>query len=181
MVVGTQYGAYAERIVVPEARALPAVEGFSPEESAAFPVNYATAWTGLVKMGRVRAGDRVLVSPAGGGVGTAAVQIAHHLGCRVVAAAGSDEKLERVRALGADATVNYRRPGWAEALAEAAGPEGIDRALEMVGGEVFDAAKSVLAPFGQVVVAGYASLDYSLWNPLSWWRAWRGKPRMGLE
>ena len=51
----------------------------------------------------------------------------------------------------------------------------------MVGAEVFAAAKSVLAPFGHVVVAGYAALDYSLWNPLSWWRAWQGKPRMSLE
>ena len=181
VIVGTQHGAYAERMVVDEARALPALDGFSVEENAAFAVNYATAWVGLLKMGRLRPGDRVMISPAGGGVGTAAVQIAHHLGCFVLAAAGSDEKLERVRRLGADATVNYRRDGWEEALAGAAGDEGIDRALEMVGADVFDAAKEVLAPFGQVVVAGYASLDYDWWNPLSLWRAWRGMPRMGLS
>lgn len=181
VVVGVQQGAYAEVVVVDAGHALPAVEDFTVEENAAFGVNYGTAWVGLVKMGRLRAGDRVLVSPAGGGVGTAAVQIAHHFGCHVVAAAGADEKLDRVRALGADATVNYRRPGWEKALAAAAGDDGIDIALEMVGGQVFDAAKDALAPFGQVVAAGYAALDYRVWNPLSWWRAWKGKPRMSLE
>ncbi|MGD2070675.1 MAG: NADPH:quinone oxidoreductase family protein [Gemmatimonadota bacterium] len=181
VVVGTRHGAYATSLVVDAGRALPALEGFTVEENAAFPVNWATAWVGLVKLGRIREGDRVLVSPAGGGVGTAAVQLARAHGCVVVAAAGSDAKLERVRALGATATVNYRTAGWRERLRAAAGPGGVDVALEMVGGEVFEAAKAVLAPFGQVVVAGYASLDYSLWNPLSWWRAWRGKPRMGLD
>ncbi|HUG01062.1 MAG TPA: NADPH:quinone oxidoreductase family protein [Longimicrobiales bacterium] len=181
VVVGMQHGAYATAVVVREAAALPAIEGFSPEENAAFPVNYVTAWAGLVESGRLRAGDRVLVSPAGGGVGTAAVQIAHRHGCTVVAAAGSDAKLERVRALGADAVVNYRAEGWERRLRDAAGPEGIDIALEMVGGEVFRAATGVLAPFGRIVVAGYASLDYKRWNPASLWRAWRGLPRMGLR
>ena len=180
VVVGCQHGAYATRLVVDEASALPAPERLSTEERAAFPVNYATAWVGLVKMGRLRAGDRVLVSPAGGGVGTAAVQIAAAHGCEVVALAGSDVKLERVRGLGASATVNYRSDGWERHLHDAA-REGVDVALEMVGGDVFRAAKSVLAPFGQVVVAGYASLDYRWWNPLSWWRAWRGVPRMSLD
>ncbi|MEN8374167.1 MAG: NADPH:quinone oxidoreductase family protein [Gemmatimonadota bacterium] len=181
VVVGTQHGAYATSLVVEEAAALPAIEGFSAEENAAFPVNYLTAWVGLVESGRVHPGDRVLISPAGGGVGTAAVQIANRLGCTVIAAAGSDRKLQRVRELGADATVNYRSDRWEDRLREVAGDRGIDVALEMVGGEVFDAAKNSLAPFGRVVVAGYASLDYTLWSPLSLWRAWRGRPRMPLR
>lgn len=180
VIVATKFGAYGEYVAVDEALALPALAGFTVEENAAFAVNYATAWVSLVEMARLRPSDRVLVSPAGGGVGTAAVQIAHHHGCHVLAAAGSDEKLDRVASLGADAGVNYRRPGWESRLREAAG-EGIDVAVEMVGGEVFDAAKAVLAPFGHVVVAGYASLHYRRWNPLSWWRAWRGTPRMGLR
>ncbi len=181
VVVGMKHGAYAERLVVDASRAFPAVEGFSVEENAAFAVNYSTAWVSLVKMARMQAGDRILISPAGGGVGTAAVQIAHHFGAYVVGAAGSDAKLERIRELGADETVNYRRPGWRTALEDAAGPDGIDIAFDMVGAEVFAAAKSVLAPFGHMVVAGYAALDYSLWKPLSWWRAWSGKPRMSLD
>jgi NADPH2:quinone reductase len=181
VVVGAQHGAYAELIAVPSAQALQAPEGWSVEERAAFTVNWATAWVGLLEMGRLRPSDRVLVSPAGGGVGTAAVQIASRFGCDVIALAGSDAKLERVRALGAGATLNYRRPGWRPRLSELAGERGVDVALEMVGAEVFHAVTDTLAPFGRVVVAGYAELDYALWNPLSWWRAWRGMPRMGLE
>lgn len=181
VVVGAQYGAYAEALVVPAPQALRAPEGWTLEERAAFPVNWMTAWVGLVEMGRLRPGDRVMVSPAGGGVGTAAVQIASRMGCHVVALAGSDDKLARVQALGADATVNYREPGWEARLATATGGRGIDVALEMVGGEVFGAVRDALAPFGRVVVAGYAGLDYRWWNPRSIWRAWRGVPRMPLS
>jgi len=108
------------------------------------------------------------------------VQIASRHGCDVLALAGSDAKLERVRALGAAHTLNYREPDWRRRLAEATRERGVDVALEMVGGDVFRAVRDTLAPFGRVVVAGYAELDYTLWNPASWWRAWRGIPRMGL-
>jgi NADPH:quinone reductase-like Zn-dependent oxidoreductase len=175
--VGTQSGAYAERIVVPDRLALPAPAGFTSEERAAFGVNWMTAWVGLMEMARLRPGDRVLVSPAGGGVGTAAVQIASRFGCSVVALAGSEAKLERVGRLGAGATVCYRAGGWQRALRDL-GP--FDVALEMVGGEVFREARDTLAPFGRIVVAGYAGLDYRRWKPWTWWRAWRGVPRMGL-
>lgn len=181
VVVGAQYGAYAEEMVVPQAQALPAPTGWSLEERAAFPVNWMTAWVSLVEMGRLRSSDRVLVSPAGGGVGTAAVQIASRFGCDVVALAGSDAKLERVRPLGAATTVNYRAPGWRQELADRTRDRGVDVALEMVGGDVFRSVLDTLAPFGRVVVAGYADLDYSVWNPVSLWRAWRGMPRMGLD
>lgn len=180
VMVGAKSGAYAELMAVGEAQALPVPEGWSVEEAAAFPVNWATAWVGLVEMGRMRPTDRVLVSPAGGGVGTAAVQIASRWGCEVLGLAGSDEKLERVRALGASFTLNYRAVGWRPGLADMTLVRGVDLALEMVGGEVFRAVTDSLAPFGRVVVSGYAELDYTLWNPLSWWRAWRGMPRMGL-
>jgi NADPH2:quinone reductase len=178
VIVGAQSGAYAEQLVVPDRAALPALEGFSVEENAAFCVNWMTAWVGWMEMARLRPQDRVLVSPSGGGVGTAAVQIASRFGCEVVAMAGSPTKLERVERLGADATVCYGSPGWRDALREL-GP--VDVALEMVGGEVFKEARDALAPFGRIVVAGYAALDYRLWKPWSWWRAWRGIPRMGLR
>jgi NADPH2:quinone reductase len=181
VVVGTQHGAYAEAMVVRDAQALPAVESWSTAENAAFAVNWMTAWVSLMEMARLRPSDRVLVSPAGGGVGTAAVQIASRFGCDVLAMAGSDEKLARVRALGATVTVNYRAQGWPGMLAEEASRRGVDVALEMVGGDVFRATIDALAPFGRVVVAGYAALDYSVWNPPSWWRAWRGMPRMSLD
>ncbi len=180
VLVGAQYGAYAERIVVPASQALPAPPGYSLEESAAFAVNYLTAWVSLVEMARLRPTDRVLVSAAAGGVGTAAVQIARAFGCRVVGMAGSDDKLERVRALGADATVNYRSPDFPRRLEEAVGGRAIDVALEFVGGEVFRRSMASLAPFGRLVVAGYASMDLKRWNPVTWWRTWRDAPRVNV-
>ncbi len=198
VICGTKHGAYAERVVVPAARALPAVQGFTVEENAAFAVNFMTAWVALVEMARLRDTDRVGITAAAGGVGTAAVQIAAARGCRVVGMAGTEEKLERVRALGARATAAYREPGFEARLDDALrslpdvgeggwavpdgpGPvRGLDVVLEVVGGEVFRACRARLAPFGRIVVAGYAELNYTLWNPLSWWRAWRGAPRLDV-
>lgn len=175
---GMQTGAYAEYVVVPQARALPTLPHLTAAENAAFAVNFMTAWVGLVEMARVRASDHVAVTAAAGGVGTAAVQIAAAHGCRVTGLAGSDEKLDRVRALGADRGVNYRRDGWTDAWR----PDGagLDVVLELVGADVFAACRERLAPFGRLVVAGYAALDYQLWNPVSWWRAWSGAPRMDV-
>ncbi len=177
---GMQHGAYAERVVVPSNRALPAFEEFSVEENAAYAVNFMTAWVALVEMARLRPSDRVAITAAGGGVGTAAVQIAVASGCSVLGLAGSDEKLERVSALGAHAVVNYRRADFHERFDAATSDGGLDVVLEVVGGEVYRACLARLDNFGRLVVVGYAGLDYSRWNPLSWWRAWRGAPRMNV-
>lgn len=181
VLVGTQYGAYAERVVVPAAQALPTLPGLTVEQEAAFPVNYLTAWVGLMTLGRAAPGERVSISPAAGGVGTAAVQLASARGCRILAMAGSWDKLDRVRELGAGETLCYREPGFRDALAASTREQGLDVALEMVGGPVFQAVRDAMAPFGRVVVAGYAALDYRWWNPLSVWRAWRGVPRVPLS
>jgi NADPH2:quinone reductase len=179
VICGMQHGAYTERLVVDVGTALPALPGYSIEENAAFAVNFVTAWVGLVEMARLRATDRVAITAAAGGVGTAAVQIAVAHGCRVTGLAGSDAKLERVRTLGATTTVSYRRADFRERLSEAA-PSGLDVVLESVGGDVYRVCLRRLAPFGRLVVVGYAGLDYALWNPFSWWRAWRGAPRMNV-
>jgi NADPH:quinone reductase-like Zn-dependent oxidoreductase len=181
VIVGAQHGAYAEKIVVPERQALPAIAGFSTEENAAIAVNYLTAWVALMEMARLRPTDRVLVTAAAGGVGTAAVQIATRFGCATVGLAGSDAKLETIRALGAGSAVNYRRPSFQERLRAAAGPARFDVVLEVVGGEVFRAVWPVLAPFGRVVVAGFASLALKRWNPLSWLRTWRDLPKADIR
>ncbi len=181
VIVGAQHGAYAEKVVVAERQALPAVDGFSTEENAALAVNYLTAWVSLMEMARLRPTDRVLVTAAAGGVGTAAVQIASRFGCPTVGMAGSDAKLDRIRALGAEAAVNYRGPDFRARLRDAAGPERFDVVLEVVGGEIFRAVFPVLAPFGRVVVAGFASLALQRWNPLSWLRTWRDLPRADVR
>lgn len=178
---GMQHGAYAERVAVPGNRALPALAHLTPEENAAFAVNFMTAWVALVEMARIRSDDRVAVSAAAGGVGTAAVMIAAATGCDVTALAGADEKLRTAEALGAARGVNYRTDDFEHRLTDALGDQGFDVVLELVGGRVFRACMESLSPFGRLVVAGYASLDYTLWNPLSWWRAWRDAPRMDVS
>jgi NADPH2:quinone reductase len=183
VVIGMQYGGYAERVVVRSAQALTAIPSLTTEENAAFAVNYMTAWVSLMEMARLRATDRVLVTAAAGGVGSAAIQMAAAFGCDVVGMAGSDDKLERVRGMGAAHTVNYRAPDWKARLKAELGGRRPDVVLEVVGGEVFQECLASLAPFGRLVVAGYAGLDYSVWKPWTWWGAWRGRPRadvMGL-
>lgn len=181
VIVGAQFGAYAERIVVPEPQALPAIHGYSTDENAAVAVNYITAWVALMEMARLRPSDRVLVTAAAGGVGTAAVQIATCFGCATVGMAGSDAKLEQIRALGAESAVNYRCADFQARLAEAAGPGKFDVVVEVVGAEVFRAVWPVLAPFGRIVVAGFASLALQKWNPLSWLRTWRDLPKADIR
>lgn len=182
VIVGTQYGCYAERIAVPARLARPALPGYSVEENAAFAVNYLTAWVALFEMARMRPEDRVLIDAAAGGVGTAAVQLASHLGARVYGLVGSDEKVERLRALGiAAAAVNYRDPGYEAKLRAAIGGAGVEVVLALVAGEAFRAKLRLLAPFGRIVVAGVAGLEFRKSNPFTWWRAWRDLPRADLR
>ncbi|UCC73588.1 MAG: zinc-binding dehydrogenase [Gemmatimonadota bacterium] len=178
VMVGTQSGCYAEKVVIPEERAIPAVPSFAMEENAAFPVNYMTAWVALVELARLQEGERVLITAAAGGVGTAAVQLAAKLGCEVYGLAGSDEKLALVRSLGSRDALNYRASDCFARLSSSAG--GFDVVLETVGGRVYREATKLLNPFGRLVVAGFAGLDLKKWNPLSWWWTWRDMPRAKL-
>ncbi len=180
VLVGAQFGCYAEAVVVPEVQALPAVDFFSSEENAAFLVNYMTAWVALFEMARLRRSDAVLVHAAAGGVGSAAVQLAKRFGCSVFGTAGSDAKIELLEKLGVDRAVNYRRQDFETALREETDGRGVDVVLELVGGEVYRKSLNLLAPFGRIVVAGFASLALNRWNPLSWWQAWRALPRARL-
>lgn len=181
VIVGAQYGCYAESVCVPEPQALPAMASFTAEENAAFAVNYLTAWVALLEMARLRPSDRVLVQAAAGGVGTAAVQLAKRFGCTVYGAAGSEAKLERLRRLGVDHAVNYRAGDFERELREVTAGRGVDVVLELVGGEVHRKSVRLLAPLGRIVVAGFASLNLKWWSPLSWWRTWRDLPRADVR
>jgi NADPH2:quinone reductase len=98
-----------------------------------------------------------------------------------VGLAGSDAKLDLIRGLGAGSAVNYRRSGFEAHLRGTAGADRFDVVLELVGGDVFRAVWPVLAPFGRVVVAGFASLALQRWNPLSWLRTWRDLPKADIR
>ncbi len=178
VMVGTKCGTYAEKIVVPAQRVSAVLENYSMEESASFLVNYMTAWVSLVKMAKISPGDKVLITAAAGGVGTAAVQIASCFGCRVYGMAGSEEKIELIKSYGAASGYNYRDPNCFIDLLGDTG--GVDVVLEMVGGAVYKKSVDVINPFGRIVVAGFASLDLKKWNPLSWIQTWRDIPRVNV-
>ncbi|HEX9161381.1 MAG TPA: NADPH:quinone oxidoreductase family protein [Thermoanaerobaculia bacterium] len=175
VIVGTQYGTYAEFICQPADRVLPAPRDFSPAESAAFGVNYLTAWIGLMEMARLRPSDTLLVTSAAGGVGTAAVQIGARFGARVIGASGRG-KQDVVRELGAAAALDYDDPRWEQQLERATGGRGVDVALEMAGGRIYRAAVRSLAPMGRIVIAGASSGFARSRNPLARLAALRNVP-----
>ena len=181
VVVGAQYGTYAEKIVVSAYLAFPQMPDFNDAEQAAFLVNYMTAWVALVKQARLTPSDTVLITAAAGGVGTAAVQIAHHYGCRVLGTASKDYKIKLLNDLKIDVAINYQSSEWDKQVAQGEATDGIDVVLELVGGDTFDKAKGLLNPFGRIVIAGVASIKWSKKNPLTWLSAWQKIPRFKIQ
>jgi synaptic vesicle membrane protein VAT-1 len=178
VMVGTQYGCYAEKIVVPQERAIPCIPTYSLKESAAFLVNYMTAWMALVELAKIQKNEKVLITAAAGGVGTAAIQIASKLECRVFGLAGNEDKISYIKTLGAEQGFNYREKDCFNKLqSETAG---LDVVIEMVGGKVYKESFKLLNPLGRLIVIGFASLDIKWWNPISWWRTFRDIPRMKI-
>jgi NADPH:quinone reductase-like Zn-dependent oxidoreductase len=150
---GTQAG-YA---ALPAANLMPLPDGVSFEEGAAFPLVFLTAWHMLVTRARVRPGEEVLVHAGGGGVGTAAIQIARLHGARVFATVGSDGKADRVRALGADEAINYRTHDFLEEVRRLTGKRGVDIVVESVGQETWERSLKALARGGRMVTCGATS------------------------
>lgn len=147
-------GGYAERVVVPERMALPIPAELSFEQAAAIPEAFLTAHEALFTLGRLEVGQTVLVHAAAGGVGSAAVQLAHAHGARVVATAGSRDKLERVRGLGADTLVDYKVEDFAETVSQVTEGRGADVVLDFVGAAYFEKHMRCLAIGGRLVVIG---------------------------
>jgi len=147
-------GGYAEYVKVPEVNILPMPEGMSFESAAAFPLTFLTAWNMLVNLAHVKRGDDVLIMGAGSGVGSAAVQIAGLFGARVIAAAGSDEKLEKAKGLGAEAGINYAHQDLIAETRRLTAKRGLDVIVEHVGGDVFEKLISILATGGRLVTCG---------------------------
>jgi NADPH2:quinone reductase len=178
VMVGTQYGCYAEYVAVPEFLAIPAIEGYEMTESAAFLVNYLTAWVSLFTLAKLKIGEKVLITAAAGGVGSAAVQLSVKNGCKVYALAGNEEKIKFLTSLGVTAAISYYHKDWPNLLREAS--DGVDVVLEMVGGEVYHHAFESLNHLGRLTVAGYASMDLKKWNPFSWYKTWKDAPKVNI-
>ncbi|MDX1631248.1 MAG: NAD(P)H-quinone oxidoreductase [Thermoanaerobaculia bacterium] len=146
-------GGHAEEVAVPEGQLMPLPENLSFVEGAAVPEVGLTAWTNLVHEGRMDSGETVLITAAASGVGTFAVQLAFELGARVFVAGRKRERLERLRRLGADVCLDLGK-SLPAAVREANGGEGVDLALDLVGGPGFVRTLAALRDRGRVVLVG---------------------------
>jgi len=147
-------GGYAELVAVPAANCLPYPDRLSWERAAAVPLVFMTAWHMLVTRARVRPGDDVLVIGAGSGVGSAALQVARLFGARVIATAGTTEKLDLALTIGAHDGINHSSEDVAARARALTGKKGVDVVVEHVGGHMFEAAVGALARDGRLVTCG---------------------------
>ncbi len=148
---GCRFGGYAEDVVVTAGDCIALPEGMSWAEGAAIPVNYGTAWAALVGFGSLRAGEKVLIHAAAGGVGTAATQIAKAAGAEVWGTA-SPGKHAAVRANGADEVLDYTVDGWERDLG------GFDIVMDALGGASFKRSYGLLRAGGRLVAYGASSV-----------------------
>jgi NADPH:quinone reductase-like Zn-dependent oxidoreductase len=151
VLAGTMFGGYSSQVVVPAHDVVALPDRLTFEQGAAVPVNYATAWAGLIGYGSLRAGERVLIHSAGGGVGIAATQIAKRHGAEVYGTA-SPGKHARIREFGVDEVLDYTTPGWERGLAP------FDVILDAIGGKSFRRGYDMLRPGGRLVAFGASSL-----------------------
>ncbi|AEG32895.1 NADPH:quinone reductase [Thermus thermophilus SG0.5JP17-16] len=152
-----RHGTYAEYVVLPEANLAPKPKNLSFEEAAAIPLTFLTAWQMVVDKLQVRPGEEVLVMAAGSGVSVAAIQIAKLFGARVIATAGSEDKLRRAKALGADETVNYTHPDWPKEVRRLTGGKGADKVVDHTGALYFEGVIKATANGGRIAIAGASS------------------------
>jgi len=163
-----QWGAAAEKIAVKSTSLWPQPKGWTSAQSAAFPVNFLTAYLAYWKAGitadalePIRWEDthrrRVLIHAAAGGVGTAAIQIGTRLEVETYGTASSDEKLERVKKLGLNHAINYREVDYEQRVKELTNGEGVDAVFEMLGGEHTARSLRCCRHFGRVIIYGTAT------------------------
>ena len=155
----TQWAAFAEKTAGQRSLLWPVPNEWSAEQAAAFPVNFFTAYFAYWKAGLIDkpAGTRVLIQAIAGGVGTAAVQIGKILGIEMYGTSSSDDKLARVRELGLQHGINYKKQDYQDAIKELTHGEGVDAVFEMLGGEHVTKAAKCVRDFGRIIVYGAAT------------------------
>jgi NADPH:quinone reductase len=157
-----QWGAFADKVAANPNMLWPIPDNWTDEQAAAFPVNYFTAYLGYWQAGMTRPapagkGYRVLIHAVAGGVGTAAVQIGRILGVEMYGTSSSDEKLARVKELGLQNGINYKRNDYEEVVKNLTRGEGVDAVFEMLGGEHTAKSLRCLRDFGRVIQYGTAT------------------------
>ena len=144
-------GGYAEFCLVHEGHALPVPKGFSLVEAAAIPEAFFTVWHNVFERGGLQSGETLLVHGGSSGIGTTAIQLAKAFGARVITTAGSPEKCDACRKLGADPAINYRNEDFVAATKAATGGRGAEVILDMVGGEYIERNYEAAAVEGRIV------------------------------
>ncbi len=158
VIAGTRFGGYSERVVVSAEELVPLPDGWTFEQGAALPVNYATAFAGLVRYGALARGERVLVHAAAGGVGIACTQIAKHLDAEVFGTA-SGSKHGAIRELGVDHAIDYRSEDFVKSVRRMTGQRRpLDLVMDAVGGSSYRRSFSLLRAGGRLVCFGASSL-----------------------
>ena len=158
VMAGTRFNGYAELVVAPANAVLPLPEGWSFEEGAAFPVNYSTAYAGIVRYGAAGEGERVLLHAAAGGVGIAATQVAKLRGAEVFGTA-SGSKHEAIRGFGVDHAIDYRNQDFVEEVRRLTGEkQPLDLVMDAIGGKSWRKSFSLLRPGGRLVCFGASSI-----------------------
>ena len=147
-------GGYATKVSVPAGQLMPVPEGVDLAVASALPEVACTVWSNVFMVAGLRAEETLLVHGGAGGIGTMAIQLAHALGARVVTTAGSAEKLELCRSLGADVVVNYREQDFVEEVRRATDGRGADVILDNMGASYLDRNLDALATEGRLVVIG---------------------------
>jgi NADPH:quinone reductase-like Zn-dependent oxidoreductase len=147
-------GGCAEFVRAPEVNCLPYPENLKWEEAASIPLVFQTAWHMLLSRAELQPGEDVLILGAGSGVGTAAIQIAKFFGARVIATAGSDEKLAKAKELGADHLINHKTQKIREEVRRITNKRGVDVVFEHVGIATWDDSLASLAASGRLVTCG---------------------------
>ena len=147
-------GGYAERVAVPAGQLLRAPQNIALVAAAALPETVCTVYSNVFQGARLASGETLLIHGGGSGIGTTAIQLAKHAGAIVAVTAGSQEKLDACRELGADILINYREDDFAERLMEATGGHGADVILDIIGAGYLAKNLAALAPDGRIANIG---------------------------
>jgi putative PIG3 family NAD(P)H quinone oxidoreductase len=147
-------GGYAEKVAVPAGQVLPVPAGLSVVDAAALPETTCTVYSNLVQVGQLRAGETLLVHGGASGIGTTAIQLGKAFGARVICTAGSPEKLDFCRALGADVAISYRDEDFVEVVKDVTDGHGADVILDIMGASYLARNLAALATEGRLVIIG---------------------------
>jgi len=151
----TPGGGYAEYCITPAAQCLRVPRGLDMVMAGAIPETFFTVWTNVFDRGQLKAGQSFLVHGGSSGIGTTAIQLAHQFGARVFTTAGSDEKCQACRELGADIAINYKTQDFVEMINQETDGAGIDVILDMVGGTYIPRNLKSLAVDGRLVMIAF--------------------------